>query len=271
MKTSFRFSFLLALSLMASLWAASAASGAVVSRPVEYSHGGTLCKGVLFLDDAVKGKRPAVMVVHEFWGLNDYAKKRCAMLAELGYVAFAADMYGDGMVTTHAPEASGWSGQIQANIQNWRERALKALDILKAQPEVDPARVAAIGYCFGGSTVMQMAYAGADLRGVASFHGALPPAEGVAKGSIKPKVLACHGADDAFIPAEKVAAFQKSLSEAGAVWEFIAYSGTKHSFTNPDADKAGIPNAAYNKRADMRSWEALQSFLKEVFGQQAGS
>lgn len=253
------------LVLLAAFLAAKSASGAVVSRPVEYSHGGTLCKGVLFLDDAVKGKRPAVMVVHEFWGLNDYVRKRCAMLAELGYAAFAADMYGDGMVTTHAPEASGWSKQIQANIQTWRERALKALDILKAQPEVDPARVAAMGYCFGGSTVMQMAYAGADLRGVASFHGALPPAEGVAKGSIKAKVLACHGADDAFIPAEKVEAFQKSLSEAGAVWEFITYSGTKHSFTNPDADKAGMANAAYNKRADMRSWEALLGFLKEVF------
>ncbi|WP_243439026.1 dienelactone hydrolase family protein [Fundidesulfovibrio soli] len=267
MKAPFRFTPLLALFLFVPLWAASTASGAVVSRPVEYSHGGTACKGVLFLDEAVKGKRPAVMVVHEFWGLNDYVKKRCAMLAELGYVAFAADMYGDGMVTTHAPEASGWSKQIQANIQNWRERALKALDILKGQPEVDPARVAAMGYCFGGSTVMQMAYAGADLRGVASFHGALPPAEGVAKGSIKAKVLACHGADDAMIPLERVAAFQKSLDEAGAVWEFITFSGTRHSFTNPDADKAGMANAAYNKRADMRSWEALLGFLKEVFSQ----
>ena len=226
-------------------------SGAVVSRPVEYSHGDTVCKGVLFFDDAVKGKRPAVMVVHEFWGLNDYVQMRCRKLAEMGYLAFAADMYGNGMVTTHAQEARGWSQQIQANIQNWRERALKALDILRVQPEAEPGKVAAIGYCFGGSTVMHMAYAGADLAGVASFHGSLPPAEGVAKGSIKPKVLA----------------FQKSLDEAQAVWEFISYSGAKHSFTNPEADKANNPNAAYDKRADMRSWDALSTFLKEIFGQ----
>lgn len=249
------------------LMASCAASAAVQSRPVEYSHGGTVCKGELFYDAALPGRRPAVMVVHEFWGINDYVRQRARMLAELGYVAFAADMYGNAMMTTHAPDARAWSQQISANIGNWRARALKALEILRAQPETDPSRVAAIGYCFGGSTVMHMAYAGADLAGVASFHGSLPPAEGVAKGAVKAKILAAHGAADAMIPAEKVQAFQKSLEDAGAVWEFVSYGGARHSFTNPDADKAGMANAVYDPRADQRSWQMLLTFLKEVFGE----
>jgi dienelactone hydrolase len=242
------------------------ALGAVKSKTIEYTHEGTTLKGQLYWDDAAKGKRPGVMVVHEWWGLNDYAKGRAEMLARLGYVALAADMYGQGQMTTHAPEAKGWMEQITANVDAWRGRALAGLAALRAQPQVDPARVAAIGYCFGGATVMQMAYAGADLSGVASFHGSLPPApQGLAPGSIKPKVLAAHGAADTFVPAERVQAFQKGLEDAGAVWEFVTYGGTKHSFTNPEAAKAGMEGMAYNQRADRRSWELLQSFLKEVF------
>jgi len=258
---------LLAAGLALAVLMPALALGAVKSKTVEYVHDGVTLKGLLVWDDAAKGKRPGVMVVHEFWGLNEYAKHRAELLAKMGYVAFAADMYGQGQMTTHAPEARGWMEQITANVDTWRARALTALEVLRSQPQVDPGRIAAIGYCFGGATVMQMAYAGADLKGVASFHGSLPPATGVVPGSIKPKVLAAHGAADAFVPAERVQAFQKSLEDAGAVWEFVSYGGTVHSFTNPGADKAGMANVAYNERADRRSWELLQSFLKEVFSE----
>ena len=240
----------------------------VKSKMIEYAHNGTAMQGCLMWDDSIAGKRPGVMVVHEFWGLNEYAKSRADMLARLGYVAFAADMYGKGQMTTHADEATAWMKQVTANIDTWKARAMAGIEALRSQPQVDSGRIAAIGYCFGGATVMHLAYAGAPLKGVASFHGSLPPApQGLAPGSIKAKVLAAHGAADAFVPPDRVPAFQKGLEDAKAVWEFVTYSGTKHSFTNPDADKAGIPAAAYNERADKHSWELLKNFLKEIFEQ----
>ena len=143
---------------------------------------------------------------------------------------------------------------------------LAALEFVRRQPMVDPAAVAAIGYCFGGSTVMQMAYAGADLKGVVSFHGSLPPALGVQKGSIKPKILAAHGAADAFVPDERVQAFQKSLDEAGATWSMMIFGGARHGFTNPEAASYGIDNIAYDAKADRQSWAMMREFLKEIFG-----
>jgi dienelactone hydrolase len=259
------FLFLFAAGLALASFTSAPALGAVKSRTVEYQQGGVTMKGLLFWDDAVKGKRPGVMVVHEWWGLDEHARHRAEMLAKLGYAAFAADMYGEGRMTSHAAEAQAWMEQITANVDNWRARALNALAVFRAQPEVDATRVAAIGYCFGGATVMHMAYAGADLKGVASFHGSLPPAEGIKPGVIKAKVLAAHGAADPLVPPERVQAFQKSLEDAGAVWEFVTYSGAKHSFTNPDAAKAGMPAMAYDARADRHSWDLLQYFLKEIF------
>jgi dienelactone hydrolase len=220
--------------------------------------------GHLAWDDAVVGKRPGVLVIHEWWGLNDYAKGRAEALAKAGYVAFALDMYGGGKATAHGKEAGEWMKQITANVEGWRRRAMAGLEVLRAQAQVDGDKVAAIGYCFGGATVMQMAYGGADLDAVASFHGSLPPApESV--GAIKPRVLVAHGRDDKFIPADRIVAFQDGLDRIEADWEMTIYSGARHGFTNPGAGAYGMDNLAYNETADTRSWAAMLKLFGEVF------
>jgi dienelactone hydrolase len=205
-----------------------------------------------------------VLVVHEWWGLNDYAKSRAVRLAEAGYVAFALDMYGDDKVTSHGNQAGEWMNQITANIAAWRSRASAGLGVLKYQSQVDAGNVAAIGYCFGGATVMQMADAGADGKAGVGVHGSLPPA-GEEVTSIGPRVLVAHGRDDKFIPSERIVAFQAGLDRAKADWEMTIYSGTRHGFTNPDAGGYGIDNLAYNKTADERSWAAMMRLFGEVF------
>ena len=240
-----------------------AALGEVVMEEVAYTHGETMLVGYLAYDNAVEGKRPGVLVIHEWWGLNDYAKKRARMLADLGYVAFAADMYGKGKVTEDPTKAANWSGHMSGNVDLWRKRAMRGLDVLKGRPRTDAARLAAIGYCFGGSTVMQLAYAGADVDGVVSFHGSLPPAPGDA--AVDAEVLICHGAADGFTSAEKQANFKRSLNDIGAAWTFIAYSGAEHSFTNPGADEHGIDGVSYNERADRRSWRHMRVFFDAIF------
>ncbi|MEI6413108.1 MAG: dienelactone hydrolase family protein [Pseudomonadota bacterium] len=253
--------------LMAGFWiflgSALPALAEVRSQAVEYHDGDTALKSYVYWDDALSGKRPGVMVVHEWWGLNDYAKQRAKMLAEQGYVAFAADMYGDRRVTEHAKEAKGWMEQITANLDAWQQRAALGLAQLKTRPEVDGERLAAIGYCFGGATVMQMAYAGLPLKAVVSFHGSLPPVPESHK-AIQPRILIAHGAADGFVPKERIEAFTAALNAAGAHWEMDTYGGAKHGFTNPDADKAGIDGLAYQATADHRSWARLLAFLKET-------
>jgi dienelactone hydrolase len=235
----------------------------VQTETVTYQDGDQTLTGYLAYDDAIDGKRPGVLVVHEWWGLNDYAKRRAEMLAELGYVAFAADMYGDNRVTKHAADAKGWMQQITSNVEGWRTRAMAGLDVLRQQPQTDAERLAAIGYCFGGATVMQMAYGGADIDGVVSFHGSLPapPAD---LGSIAPSVLAAHGSADGFVPTETVRAFEDGLARIGADWQLVTYGGARHGFTNPNADEYGIDNVAYDPKADQRSWLLMQGFLEEV-------
>ena len=241
------------------------AQAAVQSKAIEYDDHGTKLTGHLYWDDAVTGKRPGVLVIHEWWGLNDYAKKRARMLAELGYVAFAADMYGDGKVTDQREQASQWMQQITADVDLWRERAGLGLAQLKASALVDGGRVAAVGYCFGGGTVLQMAYGGADVAGVVSFHGSLPAAPEESKGRIKTKVLALHGQADGMVPPEVVKNFEAKLAAADANWELVSYGGVRHGFTNPDAGRYGIPNLKYDAQADARSWERMKGFFAEIF------
>lgn len=235
-------------------------------KPIQYKDGDTQLQGYFAWDDSVKGKRPGIIVVHEWWGLNDYVRKRAQMLAQLGYVAFAVDMYGKGKVTKHPDQASEWMKQIRANVGQWQRRALLGLDILRQHELVDSTRTAAIGYCFGGATVMQMAYAGADLAGVVSFHGSLPVPTAEQVDNIKAKILVAHGNADAFIPAERIAKFQGALDQADADWQMIYYAGARHGFTNPGADKYGIDNVRYDENADRRSWRHMQQFFNEIFG-----
>ncbi len=252
------------LALAFGLLGASLALAEVKTKTIEYNDGDAVLTGLLAWDDAAEGPRPGVLVVHEWWGLNDYAKGRAEQLAAEGYVAFAVDMYGDNKVTTHPEEANAWMTEIASNVDSWSHRAQLGLEVLQYQEQVAADKTAAIGYCFGGATVMQMAYAGADLDAVVSFHGSLPPApESVA--SIAPQVLAAHGRDDQFVPPEQVAAFQQSLDRAGADWEMMIFSGTRHGFTNPAAGDYGIDNIVYNERADMRSWAAMKQLFGEVF------
>lgn len=237
----------------------------VQSRVVEYQDGGVKLTGHLYWDDAIDGKRPGVLVMHEWWGLNDYVKQRARMLAERGFVAFAADMYGDNKVTDHARDAGGWMKQITANIDGWQQRALLGLGQLKADALVDADRLAAIGYCFGGATVMQLAYAGADLDGVVSFHGSLPPASAEQAARIKARILVAHGDADSFVPAERIHQFKQALTDAGVDWEMDIYGGARHAFTNPGADSHGMENLRYDPVADRRSWSRMQDFFAEIF------
>jgi dienelactone hydrolase len=241
-----------------------AAAAAVKTETIEYQDGDTQLRGYLAYDDAIEGKRPGVIVVHEWWGLNDYAEKRAEMLAELGYVAFALDMYGDDKVTEHADEAGGWMKQITANVDAWQRRAMAGLEVLKGQEKVDADKLAAIGYCFGGATVMQMAYAGGDLDGVVSFHGSLPPATEEQQKQIKASILVAHGEEDSFVPPERIAAFKAALESAGADWQMVTYGGARHGFTNPDAGGYGMDKLKYDPKADARSWALMQDFLESV-------
>jgi dienelactone hydrolase len=254
----------LSLFVMATLLG-TGAEAKVVGKTIAYEDAGVHLDGYLAYDDAVAGRRPGVLVVHEWWGLNEYARGRADQLAALGYVAFAVDMYGKGKVTKHPEEASEWAKEVSSNIRVWQQRALAGLKVLKKEPRTDPGRIAAVGYCFGGSTVQQLAYSGADIKGVVSFHGSLvlPPAEQASK--VKAKILICHGAADPFNPPEVVAAYMAAMDKAALDWQLNVYGGAKHGFTNPNADKAGMAALGYSKSADQRSWAAMQLFFKEIF------
>jgi dienelactone hydrolase len=232
---------------------------------IKYKHGDTILEGYLAYDDAIQGKRPGVVVVHEWWGLNSYAKMRTEQLAKLGYIAFAIDMYGEGMIAKDAKEAASLSGIYRSDRPLMRNRANAGLDVLRNHPLTGVKRIAAIGYCFGGTTVLEMARSGADLVGVVSFHGVLStPNPGDAK-NIKGKVLVLTGANDPSVPPDQVQAFQDEMRKAGVDWQMVSYGGAVHAFTNPEAGNDPSRGAAYNEKADKRSWQAMKDFFDEIF------
>ena len=252
--------------LLAAVFVAAPAVAAVKTQTVEYTYAETKLKGFLAYDDAVKEKRPGVLVVHEWWGLDDYAKMRAEMLAKLGYVAFCPDMYGDGKATEHPKEANEMASSVRKNVKVWQGRAAAGLKVLAEQPQVDATKLAAIGYCFGGATALQLAYTGADLKAVVTFHAALPaPSDAEAK-AVKGKVLVNHGADDFFIKPEAITAFKAKLEAAKVPLQFESYPGAVHSFTVKGADKKEIKGMAYNAEADEKSWAAMLKVFGDVFG-----
>lgn len=240
------------------------AGAAVISKTVEYRHGDAVLEGYLAYDDAAAGKRPAVLVVHEWWGLNDYVKARARQIAELGYVAFAIDMYGRGRVTTDPKTAGEWAAPFRKDRAFGRARAHAGLEALLAQGSADPSRVAAIGYCFGGTTVLEMARGGEALAGVVSFHGGLDTPSPAAPGAVRAKVLVLAGGSDPFVPPAQVNAFADEMTRAGADWQIVVYGGAQHSFTNPAADSLGMKGVGYDRNADRRSLEAMKVFFSEI-------
>ena len=237
----------------------------IVTQTVEYRQDGTVMRGFLAYDDGLKGKRPGVLVVHEWWGLNDFARERALKLAGLGYVALAADMYGGGATTRDRQEAGKLAGALLSNPDLLRARAQAALKVLAADPRVDPKRLAAIGFCFGGTTVLELAYSGADLAGVASFHGGLPKARPDDLKRIKAAVLVLHGADDPHVAPADIAAFEQAMRQAGADWQMVFFGGAVHGFTNPAAGDNQASGVAYNARAARRSWRCMQEFFREIW------
>ncbi len=244
---------------------AAVACAEVKTKKVEYKFDGVTFIGHLAWDDASKEKRPGVLVVHEWWGLDDYAKIRAEQLAKMGYVAFACDMYGNGKTVDHPDNAREMSGAVRKNAEVWRGRAKEALKVLTDFELTDKSKCAAMGYCFGGSTALQLAASGADLKAVATFHAALPKFTADEAKTIRGKVLVCHGADDKFIPAESIAGFKKALGDAKVSLDFQEYKGAVHSFTVPGADKHKIPGMAFNKEADDKSWASMKALFADAF------
>ena len=244
---------------------ASVARGEIKTQTLDYKDGDTALRGYLAYDDAVEGKRPGVLVVPEWWGVNDYPKSRAEQLAKLGYVALVPDIYGDGFVTDDVKVASQKAGAAKG--AGWlRSRGKLALEQLRKHERVDPQNIAAIGYCFGGTTVLELARAGEDLKGVVSFHGSLETREPAQPGQVKTKILALHGAADPFVPPQQLEEFEKEMKSAKADYKVIQYPDAQHSFTNPDVDKIGLDGAKYNKAADEKSWKDMQEFFGEIFG-----
>jgi len=239
------------------------------SEEITYNADTLSMKGYIAYDAAVDGKRPGVLVVHEWWGHNAYARKRADMLARLGYVALAVDMYGDGKQADHPDDAMKFASHVMQNIDQAKIRFQAALEKLKTHPAVDPEKIAAIGYCFGGGIVLHMARMGVDLDGVVSFHGSIATGMPAEKDSVKAQILVCNGADDNFVTQEQIDTFKQEMENAGVKYQFISYPGAKHSFTNPDADLFGqkfkMP-LAYNAEADNQSWQDMQAFLTSIFG-----
>jgi dienelactone hydrolase len=241
----------------------------IQTQTLSYSAGGAALESYLAWDPAQAGPRPGVILLGEWWGMNDYLKRRARQVAELGYVALAADMYGGGCVAADASEAGQLMNGLFADMTATGDRLRAHLAQLRAQPMVDGARIGAMGYCLGGALSLHAARLGLDLKGVISFHGALGRTHEAQPGDISAELLICHGADDVMVPPDDVKAFQAEMQSLGAKFEFIAYPGAKHGFTNPEAtekgEKFGLP-LAYNEDVDRQSWAAMKAFWTRVLG-----
>ena len=235
------------------------------TETISYSDGGVTLKGFLAYDEKRTDKRPGVLVMPEAFGLGKNAKARAQRLAELGYVALGGDPFGDGKEFTDLQEAIKVAGALMADPAKFRARARAGIDKLASLPQVDSSRLAAIGYCMGGTFALELARDGAPLRGVVSFHGGLQTQRPAQPGQVKAKVLVCHGSDDPMIPVAQVNGFVDEMTQARADWELIAYGNTVHSFTNPDADGTMMPGIKFNAQSDARSWLAMKNFFEEVF------
>jgi dienelactone hydrolase len=235
------------------------------TESIEYKDGDVTLRGFLAFDEQTSHKRPGILVMPEAFGLGIHAKGRAQRLAALGYIALAGDPYGDGIETTNLQDAIKLATDLRTDPAKFRQRARVALDKLASLPQVDSSRLAAIGFCMGGTFSLELARSGAPLRGVVSFHGGLETQRPAEAGQVKAKILVCHGADDPFVPPAQVNAFAEEMTKAGADWQVISYGGTVHSFTNPAADSVGTPGLAYNKQTDERSWQAMRAFFEEIF------
>lgn len=255
------------LLLVAGLFATNVYAG-IVMEEVSYREGDTVMKGLIAYDDSITDKRPGVLVVHEWWGHNDYARKRARMLAEQGYTAMAVDMYGDGKTASHPDDAGSFAKAVGGNPQLAKARFTAAMNTLQSHKTVAADNIGAIGYCFGGGIVLNMARQGLDLKAVASFHGSVATASPAQKGDIKASIRVFNGADDPMVTAEQLAAFKSEMESAGVDYKLVNYPGVKHSFTNPQANefaqKFNLP-LAYDKQADEDSWQQTEQFLKSAF------
>jgi dienelactone hydrolase len=266
MKTSRTMMLAAALVLTVSPALFSSARAEIKTKEVEYTQNGTPLQGFIAWDDARQGKRPGLLVVHEWWGHNEHARTQARRLAEAGYVGFALDLYGKGKVATHPKDAEAFMNEALKDPAALAARFKAALDQLKQDPHVDPEKIGAIGYCFGGAVALNMARSGMDLDAVATFHGLLATETPAQPGQIKGRILVATGADDPMVPASQVQAFEQEMKKAGVRYEVNRYPGAKHAFTNPKADSVGMDALAYNAEADRKSWEALLKMLKEVWG-----
>jgi dienelactone hydrolase len=249
---------------MATVCAASV-QAAIQTKTVDYHEGDATLEGFVAYDDAIKGPRPGVLVVHQWMGLTDYEKKRAEMLAQLGYIAFCADIYGKGVRPKTREEAGAQAGKYKKDRLLLRARVNAGLETLRQQPLVDPKRIAAIGYCFGGTAVLELARSGAELNGVVSFHGGLDAPNPDDGKKIKCKVLVLHGADDPTMSAQDVAAFENQMRIGGVDWQLVKFGGAVHGFTQWYAGSDNSKGVAYNERADKRSWEYMKLFFNEIF------
>ena len=235
------------------------------TQDVDYRADAAHLRGYLAFDEAMTGPRPGVLVFHEGLGLGEFAMARARRLAELGYVAFAADMFGDRRQARNLQEVAKLVGDLRSEPATLRGRGRAALAALAAMPEVDASRMAAIGFCFGGSVVLELAREGTDLKAVVSFHGVLTTTMPAAPGKVKASVLVLTGADDPLAPPEQVAAFEAEMRAAGVPdWQLISYGNTLHGFTNPAADGSMLRTALYSAQADRRSWASMRSLFDEV-------